>query len=96
MQTIVKKPGNVSVYLFDDAEQILILEDRIEVGAPANLIIADMNASNAEVVLCGNAPQNWIGNKFIYDGQNWMLNADYAEPIIYASPDQTISTPTAE
>ena len=80
MKTIVENATSLSKYLFDDAEAVVLNEDNIVVGDPAEFIIADLNASTATVYEGVTAPADWIGNKYTFDGTDWTLNPAWVEP----------------
>lgn len=80
MKTIVENATNLSKYLLDDAEIVVLNEDNIVVGDPAKFIIADLNASTATIYEGVTAPADWIGNKYTFDGTNWTLNPNWVDP----------------
>lgn len=80
MQTIVENSTNLSKYLLDDTEVVVLNEDTIVVGDPAEFIIADLNASTATIYEGITAPDDWVGNKYTFDGTDWALNPDWVEP----------------
>lgn len=81
MKTIVENTTNLSKYLFDDAEVVVLNEDNIVVGDPVKFIIGDLNASTATVYEGVTAPADWIGNKYTFDGADWALNPTWVDPI---------------
>lgn len=80
MKTIVENATNLSKYLLDDAEVVVLNNDNIVVGDPANFIIGDLNASTATVYEDVTAPNDWTGNKYTFDGSDWTLNPDWIDP----------------
>lgn len=80
MKTIVENATNLSKYLLDDAEVVVLNADNIVVGDPAKFIIADLNASTATVYEGVTAPADWVGNKYTFDGTDWTLNPDWVDP----------------
>ena len=80
MKTIVEKSTNLSKYLLDDAEVVVLNEDNIVVGDPVKFIIGDLNASTATVYESVTAPADWIGNKYTFDGTEWTLNPEWVDP----------------
>lgn len=80
MKTIVENATDLSKYLLDDAEVVVLNEDNIVVGAPAKFIVADLSASTATVYENVTAPADWTGNKYTFDGTNWTLNPDWVNP----------------
>ena len=79
MQTIVENSTNLSKYLLDDTEVVVLNDDSIVVGDPPKFIIADLNASTATVYEGVTAPQDWTGNKYMFDGADWAPNPDWVD-----------------
>jgi hypothetical protein len=88
MKTIVENATSLSKYLLDDVEVVVLNDDSIVVGDPAKFIIADLNAGNAAVYEGVTAPEGWTGNKYTFDGSEWVLNPDWVEPEAPAQPQQ--------
>jgi hypothetical protein len=79
MKTIIRIPENISLYLFADDKPVSIGSETI-VGEPVELIIADCNSNNSEMIGNVTPPEDWIGAKYCFDGANWTLNPDYQPP----------------
>ena len=77
MQTICRDDNKVSLYLFDDETIIVQYEDRIEIGDPVEIIIADCNENNVTLYTDVTPPEDWEAWKYTFDGQTW---AAYEEP----------------
>jgi hypothetical protein len=90
VKTIVEISTNLSKYLLDDAEVVVLNDDNIVVGDPAKFIIGDLNASTATIYESVTAPADWVGNKYTFDGTDWTLNPDWVDP---ATPVE--ETPTS-
>ncbi len=80
MKTIVENATSLSKYLLDDTEAVVLNEDNIVVGDPAKFIIGDLNASTATVYENVTAPADWVGNKYTFDGTEWVQNPDWVDP----------------
>lgn len=80
MKTIVETATGLSKYLLADDVVVTLNADHIVVGEPPQFIIADLNADNAVVYEGVTAPEGWSGNKYTFDGSDWTLNPDWAEP----------------
>ena len=80
MKTITFNDNNVSVYLFPDDKALDVQSDKIIVGDPEELIIADCNSSNVTVHENVTEPDDWFGWKYFYDGTTWTLNPDWVDP----------------
>lgn len=84
MKTIVENFTSLSKYLLDDAEVVVLNENTIIVGDPAKFIIADLNANTVTVYESVTAPEDWIGNKYTFNGVDWALNPNWVEPTLPA------------
>ena len=81
MKTIVETATGLSKYLLDDSMTITVNSDHIVVGNPSQFIIGDLNSSNATITEnVTNAPSDWTGNKYTFDGTTWTLNPDWVDP----------------
>ena len=81
MKTIVETSTKLSKYLLADNVTITATANDITVGDPAQLIIADLNSSNATITEnVTNAPSDWTGNKYKLDGTTWSANPDWVDP----------------
>lgn len=81
MKTIVETATGLSKYLLDDSVAITTNSDHIVVGDPAQFIIGDLNSSNATITEnVTNAPSDWTGNKYTFDGTTWTQNPDWVDP----------------
>lgn len=83
MKTIVENATNLSKYLFDDDKPVDMQTGQINVGAPANLdfIIGDLTSGNATLhENVTNAPADWTGNKYTFDGTTWTQDSNWVDP----------------
>ena len=81
MKTIVETATGLSKYLLDDSVTITVDSDRIVVGNPAQFIINDLNSSNTTITeSVSNAPSDWTGNKYTFNGTTWTQNPDWVDP----------------
>ena len=81
MKTIVETSTKLSKYLLADDVAITSNSDNIVVGDPAQFIVADLNSSTVTITdNVTNAPSDWIGNKYKFDGGTWSANPDWVEP----------------
>lgn len=72
MKTIVETSTQLSKYLLEDNISVGMDESNITVGDPAQFIIADLNNATATLhTSVSNAPEDWEGNKFTFDGTDW-------------------------
>jgi|TARA_R100000149_G_C5756376_1_gene63309 hypothetical protein len=81
MKTIVETSTKLSKYLLADDVTITATANDITVGDPAKFIIADLNSGNTTITEnVTNAPSDWIGNKYKFDGTTWSANPDWVDP----------------
>ncbi len=81
MKTIVETSTKLSKYLLADDVTITATENDITVGDPAKFIIADLNSGNTTITEnVTNAPSDWTGNKYKFDGTTWSANPDWVDP----------------
>jgi hypothetical protein len=79
MKTILDS-SNVSKYIVDDAEPVSLETNRIVIGNPVSLYVADMNASNSSLIEGVTPPEDWVGCKYLFDGTTWTQNPSWVEP----------------
>ena len=83
MKTIVETSSGLSKYLLADDVTITAIADNITVGDPAQFIIGDLNSTTVTVTdNVTNAPDDWSGNKYTFDGTTWTLNPDWVDPTL--------------
>jgi len=83
MKTIVETSSGLSKYLLADDVTITATADNITVGDPAQFIIADLNSTTVTVTDgVTNAPENWTGNRYFFDGTSWTANSDWVDPTL--------------
>ena len=81
MKTIVETSTGLSKYLLADDVTIASTADNITVGDPAQFIIGDLNGSTVTITdNVSNAPDNWSGNRYTFDGTNWTANPNWVDP----------------
>lgn len=79
MKTILDS-SNVSKYIVDDAEPVSLEANRIVIGSPVSLYVADMNTSNSSLIEGVTPPEDWVGCKYLFDGTTWTQNPNWVEP----------------
>ena len=83
MRTIVETSSGLSKYLLADDVTITATAENITVGDPAQFIIGDLNSTTVTVTdNVTNAPADWTGNKYFFDGTTWTLNSDWVDPTL--------------
>ena len=84
MKTIVENATNLSKYLLSDDVAVALNADHIVVGEPTQFIVADLNNDTAGVYEGVTTPSDWIGNKYTFDGTDWVLAPTLINPEIEA------------
>jgi len=81
MQTIVQKDTNISLYYLEDSKTVDIGSSQITIsdGGTPELVIADLNSSNATLHTNVDDKPDYWGWKYKYDGSSWSNNEDYTE-----------------
>jgi len=79
MKTIIDKETNRSLYLFEDDKVIDADINKIEVGDPVELAIADYNSTTITIHEDVDPPTDWRGGKYFFDGTDWTLDTDYVD-----------------
>ena len=83
MKTIVETSSGLSKYLLADDVTIIATAQDITVGDPAQFIIGDLNSTTVTVTdNVTNAPADWSGNKYFFDGTTWTLDPDWVDPTL--------------
>lgn len=81
MKTIVETSTGLSKYLLADDVTIVSNAENITVGDPAQFIISDMNSTTVTITEnVTNAPADWSGNKYTFDGTTWTQNPNWVDP----------------
>jgi hypothetical protein len=82
MKTIVETSTGVSKYLLADDVTITATATEITVGDPAEFIIGDMNSGNSTITEnVTNAPDDWMGCKYTFDGTTWTMVDGWVDPV---------------
>ena len=83
MKTIVETSSGLSKYMLADDVAITATAESITVGDPAQFIIGDLSSTTVTVTdNVTNAPADWTGNKYFFDGTAWTLNPDWVDPTL--------------
>jgi hypothetical protein len=86
MKTIVETSTGISKYLLADDVTITATATEITVGDPAEFIIGDMNSGNSTITEnVTNAPDDWMGCKYTFDGTTWTMVEGWVDPV---DPDE--------
>jgi hypothetical protein len=77
MKTIIRTSSGVSLYIFPDDAEISVGE--VSIVAP-NVIIGDLNSSNASVVENVTAPEDWQAGKYSLIEGEWVSDDSWSNP----------------
>ena len=77
MKTIIENESKLSKYIFEDDEEIILEENLIKTS---EMFICDLNSNNSTVVSSVTPPEDWAGNKYMYENDTWTLNSDWIDP----------------
>jgi len=81
MKTIVETSTKLSKYLLADDVSLTSTATNITVGDPALFIIGDLNSTTVTITDgVTNAPDDWTGNKYFFDGTTWSANPHWVDP----------------
>lgn len=82
MKTIVETSTGLSKYLLEDDVTITATATEITVGDPVQFIIGDMNTGNSTITEnVTNAPDDWMGCKYTFDGTTWTIVEGWVDPV---------------
>jgi hypothetical protein len=83
MKTIVETSSGLSKYLLADDVTVVSNSDMIHVGDPIEFSIGDLNSTTATITDgVTNAPADWVGNRYTFDGTTWTANPDWVDPTL--------------
>jgi len=77
MKTIIETATNVSKYIFDDEQDLVVTADNITCP---DFVIGDMHSGNAQVIADVTPPEDWSGCKYLLIGREWSANPNWSEP----------------
>jgi len=85
MKTIVETSTKLSKFLLADNVEIVATNTEITVGNPQvsnpDYIIGCHSSEDTTIYTnVTNAPSDWYGNKYTFDGTNWTAVPDWVDP----------------
>lgn len=78
MKTLVFNDSNVSAYIFEDSDTVTVTAT--ETTAP-NIVVFDMNSTNATLHTNVTPPDDWTGGRYTFDGTTWTQVSGWKKPI---------------
>jgi len=76
MKTLIHTETKRSKYIWNDNEIITFGTDRVHTPG---YDIGDLNASNAQLIENVTPPEDWVGNKYLYDNGTWTIDPAWKE-----------------
>ena len=80
MKIIIDNATLISKYVFDDNEEVTLIDTKI---ITSKFIIDDMNKNNATLIDITSIPNDWVGGKYLYDN-GFNINPNWVEPALTA------------
>lgn len=77
MKTLINLENLVSLYLFEEDEQVVLTDTNTVVGSAQKVIIGDCNSSNSRVYSGVTAPEDWVAWKYMFIEGQWVDNPEY-------------------
>lgn len=81
MKVLVRNEDNISIYLIDDGATVNFVDDQIHITGDAemgNVVVGDRSSDDTTLYEdVTDAPEDWFGWKYFYDGSAWTLNPDF-------------------
>lgn len=83
MQTLCFKASNLSVWAFDDDDQVEVLDDKTILTRPwgATLEIPWQNKQNSILYKSVTIPNNWENMKYFFDGKSWARDPSFGDGV---------------
>ena len=80
MKTLAFKDNGASTFLFDDADSVIVMYDKVYVDYAKfiPLEIGGHNKANSTVYENITPPNDWKENKYLFDGATWTSNPEYS------------------
>jgi len=86
MKTLCFSESTVSGFLFSDDQVVDVTPENTIVGNPVEFIVGVMNSNNSTLWEGVQAPTDWAGCKYLFNGSTWSLNPDYLDPAAIVEP----------
>lgn len=79
MKTIIENATSESLYIFEDSKVINILDSKMTVGDPVELMVLDCNSTNVFLANNVNPPEDWEGRKYTFDSTTWAVTQEWID-----------------
>jgi len=81
MKVIAETSTKLAKYALTDDETIVSTADNLQIGNPIKFLVDDLNSTTVTITEnVTNVPDDWIGNKYTFDGTTWTLNPIWVDP----------------
>ena len=77
MKTLIENSTKESKFIWEDADVVIMGEDKIRTPI---FEIGDLTSVNATLVENVTPPDDWVGCKYLYDNGTWTLNPQWVDP----------------
>lgn len=85
MKVLVRNEDNISIYLIDDGATVDFVGDQIHITGDAEMgdVVVGDRSSDDTTLYEGvtDAPDDWFGWKYYYDGSAWSLNPNFEDDV---------------
>lgn len=85
MKVLVRNEDNISIYLIDDGATVNFVGDQIHITGDAEMgdvVVGDRSSDDTTLYEdATDAPYDWFGWKYIYDGSEWSLNPNFEDDV---------------
>lgn len=90
MKVLVRNEDNISIYLIDDGATVDFVDDQIHITGDAEMgdvVVGDRSSNDTTLYEnVTDAPSDWFGWKYFFNGSTWSLNPDYVEDVLPGGP----------
>jgi hypothetical protein len=76
MKTIIENDSKLSKFILQDDVNVTLTEKTVEFD---NIIVCDLNQLNATVIENVTPPEDWTGNKYTYENDEFILNPNWVD-----------------
>tara|TARA_R100000030_G_scaffold7555_1_gene5307 strand:- start:217 stop:465 length:249 start_codon:yes stop_codon:yes gene_type:complete len=81
MKVIAETSTKLAKYALTDDETIVSTADNLQIGNPIKFLVDDLNSTTVTITEnVTNVPDDWVGNKYTFDGTTWTLNPNWVDP----------------
>ena len=78
-KTIVRNEDNVSLYIFEEADRLIVSDTNI---LSTKFLIEDLNSENSTLYGNLDIPEDWVSGKYKYMDEEWISIEGFKSPDI--------------